>query len=197
MTKGSRYPILSARTLTLLSVTTVLVVSILFLIFGHKSFFTELERSVGVISLCLLLFLSIGLYKGVRLKNEPIVTGKWKPLKGSNTIDLLSSAPDLPLPWEFATEGLGGIILAIIAWIAFTIVAFVLLYLLANVLWGLIFVLAIVVYWIFYRALRQVFIKSRRCKGKVVLSAGYGLLFTILYTGWIYFALLAYKVWFR
>lgn len=197
LAKGLRYPLLSARTLTLLSAITILVVSILIFIFGHKSFLVELERSVGIISLCLILFLSIGLYKGVRIKNEPIVKGKWSPLKGSDAFDLLSYAPDSPLPWEIAAEGLGGIIFAIIAWIVFTIVSLILLYLLANVLWGLVFVLAVVIYWIFYRALRQVFIKSRICKGKVGLSIGYGLLFTTLYTGWIYGALLAFKAWVR
>jgi hypothetical protein len=197
LAKKIRYPLLSARILTLLSVITIIVVSIIFIIFGHKSFLVELEWSVGIISLCLFLFLSIGLYKGVRIKNEPIVKGKWKPLKGSDAMDLLSCVPDLPLPWEIGAEGCGGIILAIVAWLIFTVVALILLYLLANVLWGLIFIFAVVVYWIFYRALRQVFIKSRICKGKAGLSIGYALLYTTLYTGWIYSALFAFKVWIR
>jgi hypothetical protein len=68
---------------------------------------------------------------------------------------------------------------------------------LANMVWGIIFVLAVIVYWIFYRALRLAFIKSRSCKGKVLLSLGYGLMYTIMYMSCVYGALLGFKVLFR
>ncbi|MHB8126978.1 MAG: hypothetical protein ACYDEJ_15340 [Desulfitobacteriaceae bacterium] len=196
MGKWVRYPLLSARTITLLSVITIAVVIILVFVFGHKSFLVELERSIGIISVILFLFLSHCLYRGVRLKNEPIVKGKWRFLRGSEYADVLSNIPVTP-SFELASEGLGGIVLAIISWIVFTIVALILLFLLANVVWGVIFVLAVVVYWIFYRALRLALVKSRICKGKLMSSLGYGLLFTTMYSGWIYGVLFAFKFWVR
>jgi hypothetical protein len=109
----------------------------------------------------------------------------------------MSNLPDVTPSFELAGEGLGGIILSIVSWIVFIIVIFLLLYVLANMVWGIIFVLAVIVYWIFYRALRLAFIKSRSCKGKVLLSLGYGLMYTIMYMSWVYGALLGFKVLFR
>lgn len=194
MVKRVRYPLLSARTVTLLSVLTIAVIFILVFVFGHKSFLTELERSVGIISVILFLFLSHCLYHGVRLKDEPIVTEKWKFLKSSDYADIVSNVPVTP-SLELAGEGLGGLVLAIISWIVFSIVALILLFLLANVVWGVVLVLAAAVYWIFYRALRLALVKSRTCKGRLLPSFGYGLLYTMLYSGWIYGVLLIYKIW--
>lgn len=194
MGKEVRYLLLSARTITLLSVLTIAVVFILVFVFGHKSFLVELERSIGIICVILFLFLSHCLYRGVRIKNEPIIKGKWRLLKGSEYADVLSNIPVTP-SFELASEGLGGIVLAIISWIVITIVALTLLFLLANVVWGVIFVLAVVVYWIFYRALRLALVKSRICKGKLIPSLSYGLIYTTMYSGWIYGVLLAFKFW--
>lgn len=78
--------------------------------------------------------------------------------------------------------------------IVITIVALILLFLLANAVWGVIFVLAVAVYWVFYqRALRLALVKSRICKGKFVPSLDYGLMYTTMYSGWIYRVLLAFK----
>lgn len=193
----NRYQILSARTITLLSIITIAVVFVLDFVLGHKSLLVEIERSVGILSICLFLFLSHFLYRGVRLKNEPLVNGKWKPFKGSDYADVMTNIPDVVPSFELVGEGLGGIILSILSWIVATVVLLFLLYVLANLVWGLIFVLAVVVYWIFYRALRLAFIKSRLCRGKIVSSLGYSLLYTTLYTGWIYGVLLGFTVIFR
>jgi hypothetical protein len=42
------------------------------------------------------------------------------------------------------------------------------------------------VFWVFNRALRQVFARSRQCHGRLAPSLGYALVFTILYTGWLF-----------
>jgi hypothetical protein len=197
LAKYVRYQLLSARTVTLLSVITILVVFALAFLLGHRSLLVEVERSVGILSIGLFLFLSHFLYRGVRVKNEPLVRERWKPIQGSDFTDVMSNLPDVTPSFELVGEGLGGIILSILSWIVFIIVIFLLLYVLANMVWGIIFVLAVIVYWIFYRALRLAFIKSRSCKGKVLFSLGYGLMYTIMYMSWVYGALLGFKVLFR
>jgi hypothetical protein len=193
LAKYVRYQLLSARTVTLLSVITILIVFVLVFLLGHRSLLIEVERSIGILSIGLFLFLSHFLYRGVRIKDEPLVRGRWKPIQGSDFFNVTSYLPDVTPSFEFAGEGLGGIILSILSWIIFIIVIFFLLFVLANMVWGLIFVLAVIVYWIFYRALRLAFIKSRSCKGKVLSSLGYGLIYTIIYMGWIYGALVGFK----
>jgi hypothetical protein len=39
---------------------------------------------------------------------------------------------------------------------------------------------------VFYLALRQVFARSRVCRGNLGKSVGYALLYTALYTGWLF-----------
>ena len=40
--------------------------------------------------------------------------------------------------------------------------------------------------WVFYLALRQVFAKRDVCRGNWPLSCGHALLYTVLYTGWLF-----------
>jgi hypothetical protein len=57
LAKYVRYQLLSARTVTLLSVMTILVVFALVFLLGHRSLLVEVERSVGILSIGLFLFL--------------------------------------------------------------------------------------------------------------------------------------------
>jgi hypothetical protein len=181
--KDKRYWLLSGRWAALLSFFTIILVALVVFLLGHKAFIKELEITLLIISLCLFSFLFIGLYRGVRVKNKPIVEGEWKSLGSEKYLDVMSYGPDFTPALEIG-EGLGGMILGIIAWILITIVALFLLFFLANILWGVVFVLGVVIYWIFYRALRLAFVKSRLCKGKFGQSLGYSSLYTGLYIGW-------------
>lgn len=89
---------------------------------------------------------------------------------------------------EFPDTGddLIGIIISIVLWILVSVVLLTVLFFLANVIWAVLLVLGLIIYWVFYRALRQAFIKSRICKGNILKSIGYGFVYTVLYTGWIF-----------
>jgi hypothetical protein len=82
-------------------------------------------------------------------------------------------------------DDLVGCLVTIVLWIGLLILLVVLLWVLAQVIAALP-VLAMALYWIFYRALRVVFAKSRSCKGQLRRSMGYGLLYTAAYVGWIF-----------
>ena len=60
------------------------------------------------------------------------------------------------------------------------------LWLLANIGLAVGLVLFLALSWIFCRALRQVFARSRTCRGRLGPSMGYALLYTVLYTGWLF-----------
>jgi len=155
-------------------------------VLGHKSVFVELKRTLIVISILLFLFLTIGLYKGIRIKNDPLITGKWQFFRGLDIFDVGSHLDVL----EFA-DGIVTFILSLILWLILSAVLLILILVLANVIWGAIFILGIIVYWVFYRAFRLVFLKSRICQGNLVLSLRYSLWYTFLYTGWIYVLVLS------
>jgi len=63
------------------------------------------------------------------------------------------------------------------------------------VLWdtGCIFVVPLAFYWLFSRALRQVFIHAGKCHGRILRSLQYALGYTILYAGWMFALLLLAK----
>ena len=74
-----------------------------------------------------------------------------------------------------------GVLLSIV--VMFLLIVF--FWLLVNALWPLIMLIAVALFWVFNRALRQVFARSRQCKGNLAASLGYALVYTTLYTGWL------------
>jgi hypothetical protein len=44
--------------------------------------------------------------------------------------------------------------------------------------------------WVVYRALRQVFARSRQSQGKLIPSVSWAMIYTALYTSWLYALLL-------
>ncbi|MCL7754660.1 hypothetical protein [Polaribacter sp. Z022] len=83
-------------------------------------------------------------------------------------------------------DGIGGLILSILLWIGMTILIVVLLIVLEAVFWFSIFIILAMLYWIFFRALKFVFNKSKETKGDIRNSAIYSLTYTLLYVGWIF-----------
>lgn len=213
--RGSRYPIWSARAFALLSIPVVAVISVLVFWISHSSPFVEFQITLLVIALVLFTFLTLGLYLGVRIERphrEALVyTPPARAERSARQREPSRQTPSssghgwaavfdlfrgLDLGNIDLTPGDGGggddllgCVGSILAWIALAIVATVVLWLLAQVLWATAVVLVAALYWVFYRALRVVFAHSRTCQRKLRLSAGYGLLYTVLYTGWM-FALL-------
>ena len=147
----------------------------------HRSLTSNLYISLGIIATALALFMTYGLYVGVGLLD------KFPKFKDFQRGDILgNTTPDTDLPDIEVGEGIGGIIASIILWILMTIAIIVLLLVLEAIFWFSLFVLLAMLYWVFFRALRFVFSKSKDTQGDLGISAIYALGYTALYIGWIF-----------
>lgn len=78
-----------------------------------------------------------------------------------------------------------GLLLAIVLGVVVSILLVVLLVVFVNLAIGVFFLFMLAVGWIFHRALRTVFARSKRSRGDILASLGYAAFYTILYTGWL------------
>jgi len=147
----------------------------------NRTITSNLYFSLGIIGICLFVFMTYGLYKGIGLvDNFP----KYKDFKSG---DIISSSGELPdMPSVDIGEGIGGILLSIILWIAMTIFFVIVLIMLEAIFWFSLFVILTMLYWVFFRALKLVFSKKKETKGNIGQSMIYSLGYTILFTGWIF-----------
>ncbi|OIQ23584.1 MAG: hypothetical protein BM549_03195 [Lacinutrix sp. MedPE-SW] len=137
--------------------------------------------SLTIIGCALFLFMAYGLYYGVKLiDNFP----DFKNFKIGRYINSSGEAPNVP--FIDASDGIGGLVISIIAWIGMTILAFVFLILLEFAFWLSIFIIIMLLYWLFFRALKLVFSKAPKTKGNIGLSLSYALAYTSLYLGWLF-----------
>lgn len=183
----SNYQIINSRNIFIITLIVILLTILSVWIFGldiHNSLFKNSLISTSILSFAFLLFISIGLYKGIKIKDN---LGKITDKYSSNDVDFLkeifieSDSPDHDLG-----EGIFGIIFSLILWF---IMAFAISYLawaFGTIIWFSILAFIAMLYWIFFRALRLVFKKSSICKGNLTTSIFYGIGFTILYNFWIY-----------
>ncbi|EKE07207.1 MAG: hypothetical protein ACD_18C00158G0004 [uncultured bacterium] len=174
---------LKIKNFIIISIIVISLVSYLVFSFGHKSIYEELNITLLIIASILFLFLSIGIYHGLNIEPQEKIT-KWRKFKTS-IFDTLYHF-DLNIFNIMEIGGIVGIIMAIIMWIVVSIFLLVILTFLANLIWGLLLFLFGVTYWIFYRALHQVFLKTKKCKGNLLKSIYYSLFYTIMYIGWIF-----------
>ncbi|WP_298539840.1 hypothetical protein [uncultured Aquimarina sp.] len=175
-TKGIFYITLLVIFLTILSVWQ----------FGLGKERTIIENSIlstTILSLVFFLFITIGLYNGIKLKDNLGKITDRLDLGTEGISDVFDvSSPELP---DF-TDGIEEMVLGILLWILITIIIGVLLWLFGGILWTMVLIFLAMLYWIFFRALRLVFKKSPICKGNLVKSMGFGLGYTLLYNFWIY-----------
>ncbi|WP_299180357.1 hypothetical protein [uncultured Aquimarina sp.] len=157
--------------------------------FGLEKERTIIENSVlstTIISVIFFLFITIGLYYGVKLKDN---LGKMTDRLDYNregVSDFFNIDADIP----DVGDGCEGIVLSILLWILITILIGVFLWLFGGVLWSVLITFLAMLYWIFFRALRLVFKKSPVCKGNLPKSIRYGISYTVLYNFWIYIIIL-------
>ncbi len=148
----------------------------------HRSVFYNSMLSTTILSMAFFLFISIGLFKGIKLKDDlGKLTDKIQPSKFP---DLTNSS----FGGEFihAGEGIGGILLSIVLWLLVSILLTGFIWLFGLVMWTLILVVMAMLYWVFFRALRLVFKSSNQCRGNFAKSVYLGLSYTLLYNSWIY-----------
>jgi len=149
----------------------------------HHTFFENSIISTTIISIAFFLFITNGLYNGVKLKdNIGKITDKFK---GIDIVDVPGHLPDVEPPTDVG-EGIAGIIVGILLWIVAAIVLAVSLWVFSNVLVIVVMTFVAMLYWIFFRALRLVFKNSNKSKGDLMESMRWGLSYTLLYNFWIY-----------
>ncbi len=205
--RAHRYPIWSTKAILIISLPVLVTIAALVVILSDRSLFVETQLTLLIIALCLFAFLTVGLYRGVRLERpnkdklgRAVVEfdsreGAQGP-KWADFLDGLFFFPPVDLPHidvphfdlgdaSGVGDDLVGCLMTLVLWVAALVLIVALLWLLSQVIAALP-VIILALYWIFYRALRVVFSKSRLCRGRLLPSMGYGLLYTILYTGWIF-----------
>jgi hypothetical protein len=153
----------------------------------HRTLFENSILSTSILSVAFFLFLAVGLYKGIKLKDD---LGKITDKINMEKIPNLSGGLEFPFDIADAVEGIGAILLGILTWLLFTLLIVFFIWLFGALLWPMILVFVAMLYWIFFRALRLVFKNSHKCKGDLITSITCGLGYTILYNFWIYGILL-------
>lgn len=151
---------------------------------SHRSLFQNSIVSTSILAAAFFLFISSGLYFGLKLKeNVGYILHKNHIKKYSDNLSLPDvSGFDPPA----VGDGIGGIIVSIILWFLISIVFAFLLYFLGFFFWAAILFFAAMLYWIFFRALRLVFKNSKSCKDNLLRSLGFGFFYSFLYISWIY-----------
>ncbi|WP_250434700.1 hypothetical protein [Hanstruepera flava] len=147
----------------------------------NRSLTSNLYLSLGIIAISLFLFMTYGLYNGIGLiDNFP----KFRNFKRGDIMG--NTSPTFDTPSIDVGDGIGGLILSILLWIGMTILLIVLLIFLEAIFWFSLFIILAMLYWIFFRALKFVFNKSKDTKGDIGISTIYSLTYTLLYVGWIF-----------
>jgi len=135
--------------------------------------------------------MTIGLYKGYKLKdNLGKITDRFdlEDIKGIQPDWLPDGDIDLDIG-----DGCGGLIAGIIIWFFAAIVVGILIFLLGTMLWFSILLLFAMLYWIFFRGLRLVFKKSKKCQGDIFLSVRYAGAYTLFATAWLVIILFIFE----
>jgi len=150
----------------------------------HRSLTTNFYLSLGIIGLCLFLFITYGLYQGVAVIDD---FSKSKALEVQPFQAPSGEWPSIPgLPSIGLEEGIGGLVAAILFWVAFSIAIFLLLLFWEVVFWYSLILILSMLYWVFFRALKFVFNKTVETKGNLEWSVLYALGYSSLYTGWMF-----------
>lgn len=152
---------------------------------SHHTLFQNSIISTTILAISFFLFVSFSLYNGIKLKDNLgsiFSKEKFKEINKSSS-DISPTNLDIP---DIGSEGIGGIILGIIAWVFFTIALLFMLYVVGVFFWSVLFLLLAMLYWIYFRVLRLVFKNSGRCKGNLLKSFWFGFFYTTLYVSWIY-----------
>lgn len=149
----------------------------------HRTIIENSLLSTTILSSAFFLFIMIGLYRRVKLKDDlGKITDQFELKKIENLKDIVSIEGDIPE----VSDGIAGIIVGIILWIVISILFSLLLWAFGVILWMGILIFMAMLYWIFFRALRLVFKKSPNCQGQLDRCLLYAFSYTILYNFWIF-----------
>ncbi|RXM39066.1 hypothetical protein BOQ62_13355 [Chryseobacterium sp. CH21] len=150
----------------------------------HRSLFQNSILSTSVLGGAFFLFISIGLYSGLKLKDN--IGNILNKERIQRYADKTPKFDGFDIDIHDAGDGIGGVILSILAWIVISILLIFLSYFFGLFFWSAVFLLGAILYWIFFRALRLVFKNSGKCKGDLLKSFGFGFFYSFLYISWMY-----------
>lgn len=151
---------------------------------SHRSLFQNSIMSTSILAGAFFLFVSLGLYYGFKLKdNVGNILNQERIKKYSDKIPGIDGFDFDP---PVVGDGIGAAILSVVIWFIFSILLIFLSYFFGLFFWSAVLFLAAMLYWIFFRALRQVFKSSAKCKGNLVKSFGFGVFYSFIYIFWIY-----------
>jgi hypothetical protein len=169
---------------------------------SSRSLVENAAISLSILSTICFGFLTASLYYGIKLKDDVgDLTRKVKWLSNSAT-EVVADVPDVAgksggkgsiLPDLDIGDGADEIAAAVFAWIAVTITFIAFLFLFETVIWAFVLLIAAMLYWVFFRAVRLVLKNSPKCRGNFSKAALYGLGYTLLYSSWMYAILLCVK----
>nr|WP_315032168.1 hypothetical protein [uncultured Chryseobacterium sp.] len=151
---------------------------------SHRSLFQNSVLSTSIVAGSFFLFISLGLYYGLKLKDNVGTILSHEKLKRYTNNKPTVEGFDFDAP-EMG-DGLGGAILSLIAWIVFSVLLVFLFPLIGLFFWSSVLFLIAMLYWIFFRALRLVFKNSGKCKGNIIKSLAFGFFYSLIYVFWIY-----------
>lgn len=180
------YRLLSAGNVALVSGVVVALTTVAVWLFGlgqHRSLFANSLISTTILFAAFFLFITVGLYHGVKLRDD---VGRLTDRISRKHFPGTSGLESLPNFDLSDSHGILGILAALVLAVLVAIVAVFLVWLVGAVLWTGILIFAAMLYWVFFRALRLVFKNSNRCRGRLGASLGQGLWHASLYTVWIY-----------
>jgi len=151
---------------------------------SHRSLFQNSILSTSILAVAFFLFISLGLYYGLKLKeNVGNIFNKQGLEKYSDNAPAVGSFDFDP---PVVGDSMAAAILSVVLWFVLTIILVILLYFLGFLFWAAVLFLIAMLYWIFFRALRLVFKNSGKCKGNLLKSLGFGIFYSFLYISWIY-----------
>lgn len=151
---------------------------------SHRSLFQNSIVSTSVLAGAFFLFITFGLYFGLKLKdNVGNILNKERIQRYADKTPKFNGFEFDP---PAVGDGIGGAILSILAWIVISILFIFLSYFFGLFFLSAVFLLGAILYWVFFRALRLVFKNSGKCKGNILKSLGLGLFYSFIYISWIY-----------
>lgn len=149
----------------------------------HRSLFQNSILSTSVLAGVFFLFISIGLYSGLKLKDN--VGNILNKERIQRYADKTPKFDGFEFDPPAIGDGIGGVILSVLLWIVISILLIFLSYFFGLFFWSAV-LLGAILYWIFFRALRLVFKNSGKCKGDLLKSFGFGFFYSFLYISWMY-----------
>jgi hypothetical protein len=187
----SPFRLLSAGNVALVSAAVVVTTTLAVWLLGlgqHRTLFANSLISTSILFAAFFLFTTVGLYHGVKLRDDvgrltDRISRKHFPSTGG-----LDTLPD----FDFSEgHGIVGILAATVMAVVVAIVAVFVIWLVGALLWTGVLIFAAMLYWVFFRALRLVFKNSNRCRGRLGASLWEGFWYASLYTCWIYGIIMA------